>query len=61
MFKDMRGSAANVSGYEGKCCKCFRIWWVTSIFQDMESSVNVGYIGNVSRCCGKCCLHKYVG
>ena len=21
------GSDLNVSGYGGKCCHCFRIWW----------------------------------
>ena len=47
MFQDMVESDVTVSGYGGKWCQCFRIWWkVMSMFQDMvESDVNVSKYG----------------
>ena len=54
------GSAANIWGYEGKCCKCFRILWkVLPMFYDMMGSA-AHVKGNYGECClcygheGKC-------
>ena len=65
IIEDMKGSAAKASGYCGKCCQCFRIWWeVLTMFQNMVGHaaniagycgkyVNVGSAANISGYCGK--------
>ena len=65
-------SAVNVSGYGGKCCHCFRIWWeVLPIFNDIVEVPSVLLVlqlfqdmeesaVNVSHYGWKCCKYSTI-
>ena len=54
----MKGSAANISGYGGKCCQFFMIWCVCSVANvgDIKgSAANVqDMVGSAVQVSGKC-------